>query len=103
MTTIKGTGTFGKVLLTRLRSSSSSSYHHQHHFALKVLEKLTIVRLRQVEHLNSERSTLAIVDHPFIVNLLVNHHSLLYSTLLLNSTINDIEYAHFKMNVIFIY
>jgi hypothetical protein len=36
---------------------------------MKVLEKVTVVRLRQVEHLNSERATLAYVSHPFIVNL----------------------------------
>lgn len=38
---------------------------------MKVLEKVTVVRLRQVEHLNSERATLAFVSHPFIVNLWV--------------------------------
>lgn len=43
-----------------------------HYFAMKVLEKVTVVRLRQVEHLNSERSTLAHVSHPFIVNLCVH-------------------------------
>lgn len=41
------------------------------YFALKVLEKSTVVRLRQVEHVNSERSTLAHVHHPFVVNLCV--------------------------------
>lgn len=65
-----GTGTFGKVLLARLRLCASRPAQTQpHYFALKVLEKVTIVRLRQVEHLNSERSTLAKVEHPFIVNL----------------------------------
>lgn len=69
---VAGTGTFGKVLLSRLRTSSKRPTQTvPHYFALKVLEKVTIVRLRQVEHLNSERSTLANVSHPFIVNLQV--------------------------------
>lgn len=69
-----GTGTFGKVLLARLHPPSNpfnirSQSIQPQFYAVKVLEKLTVVRLRQVEHLNSERSTLAHVSHPFIVNL----------------------------------
>ena len=65
-----GTGTFGKVILSRLRPSPARPHQTApHYFAMKVLEKVTVVRLRQVEHLNSERSTLAQVAHPFIVNL----------------------------------
>ncbi|GAA6005845.1 hypothetical protein JCM11491_004031 [Sporobolomyces phaffii] len=65
-----GTGTFGKVLLARLRTSPSRPSQHQPlYFAMKILEKTTIVRLRQIEHVNSERSTLALVQHPFIVNM----------------------------------
>ncbi|KAK4691616.1 hypothetical protein P7C70_g9312, partial [Phenoliferia sp. Uapishka_3] len=65
-----GTGTFGKVLLSKLRLSQNRPAQTQpHFFAMKVLDKSTVVRLRQVEHLNSERSTLASVSHPFIVNL----------------------------------
>ncbi|KAK4053365.1 cytochrome c oxidase subunit 1 [Microbotryomycetes sp. JL221] len=63
-----GTGTFGRVLLTRSRPRTRPGSQPRY-FALKVLEKVTVVRLRQVEHLNSERSTLARVSHPFIVNL----------------------------------
>ncbi|GAA5963531.1 hypothetical protein JCM8115_003400 [Rhodotorula mucilaginosa] len=65
-----GTGTFGRVILVRLRVSPSRPHQPQPlYFALKVLEKSTVVRLRQVEHVNSERSTLAHVHHPFVVNL----------------------------------
>ena len=82
--TIDRTGTFGKVLLARLRTSPSRPSQNQPlYFAMKVLEKNTIVRLRQVEHVNSERSTLALIQHPFIVNLCVsprNHGSQLVLT-----------------------
>ncbi|KAI0797848.1 cAMP dependent protein kinase [Abortiporus biennis] len=63
-----GTGTFGRVLLVKLRSSSSQS-SNQNCFALKVLKKSEIVRLRQVEHVNAERYILSRVQHPFIVDL----------------------------------
>lgn len=62
-----GTGTFGRVLLVRLRSrpqSDSSGY-----FALKVLSKADIVRLKQVTHTNNERSILSKTNHPFVVDL----------------------------------
>jgi protein kinase A len=90
-----GTGTFGRVLLVRQRPSyRHSSYHpifpHLYeatdpispspattqqadgqlpHFAMKVLRKSEIVRLKQVEHINSERRILERVRHPFIVEL----------------------------------
>ncbi|GAA5831550.1 hypothetical protein JCM11251_000745 [Rhodosporidiobolus azoricus] len=66
-----GTGTFGRVLLARLRPDpiKRPTQSQPHYFAMKVLEKNTIVRLRQVEHVNSERATLAWVRHPFVVNL----------------------------------
>ncbi|GAA5986373.1 hypothetical protein JCM11641_005359 [Rhodosporidiobolus odoratus] len=66
-----GTGTFGRVLLCRLRPDPQKrpTQTQPHYFAMKVLEKNTIVRLRQVEHVNSERATLAWVRHPFVVNL----------------------------------
>ncbi|BGP20952.1 hypothetical protein JCM10213_006668 [Rhodosporidiobolus nylandii] len=66
-----GTGTFGRVLLARLRPDAHKrpTQTQPHYFAMKVLEKSTVVRLRQVEHVNSERATLAWVRHPFVVNL----------------------------------
>lgn len=63
-----GTGTFGKVLLVRHRSSAANPTK-QNHFAMKVLRKTEIVRLRQVEHVNAERYILSRVHHPFVVDL----------------------------------
>ncbi|KJA18599.1 hypothetical protein HYPSUDRAFT_144816 [Hypholoma sublateritium FD-334 SS-4] len=62
-----GTGTFGKVLLVRHRNSPQSGA--QNHFAMKILRKTEIVRLRQVEHVNAERYILSRVHHPFVVDL----------------------------------
>jgi protein kinase A len=45
------------------------------HFALKVLAKAEIVRLKQVEHIQSERGILGRVKHPFIVELCVGRRA----------------------------
>ncbi|KDQ60624.1 hypothetical protein JAAARDRAFT_31588 [Jaapia argillacea MUCL 33604] len=63
-----GTGTFARVLLVRIRGTSTQGPSSQC-FALKVLRKTDIVRLRQVEHVNAERYILSRVHHPFIVDL----------------------------------
>ncbi|CAG8599488.1 6483_t:CDS:2, partial [Acaulospora colombiana] len=63
-----GTGTFGRVLLVKLRPQGNQP-GVAHHFAMKVLKKSDVVRLRQVEHVNAERFILARIRHPFIVDL----------------------------------
>ena len=57
-----GTGSFGRVHLIR-------SNHNGRFYALKVLKKHTIVKLKQIEHTNDERLMLSVVSHPFIVRL----------------------------------
>ncbi|KAH8829578.1 kinase-like domain-containing protein [Flagelloscypha sp. PMI_526] len=64
-----GTGTFGRVLLVRRRKRHGIDEDKARFYALKVLRKTEIVRLRQVEHVNAERYILSRVQHPFIVNL----------------------------------
>jgi len=59
-----GTGTFGRVRLI--------VYHHNKkvvYFALKILNKSEIIRLKQVEHIKAEKRILQSISHPFIVNL----------------------------------
>lgn len=57
-----GTGSFGRVHLVR-------SVHNGRFYALKVLKKQTVVRLKQVEHTNDERRMLSVSVHAFIVRL----------------------------------
>lgn len=52
------------MLLVKLKDVQPTTY-----FALKVLEKDKIVRMKQVEHIKSEKDILASVRHPFAVNL----------------------------------
>lgn len=57
-----GTGSFGRVHLVR-------SCHNTRYYAIKVLNKERVVKMKQVEHTNSEREMLERVRHPFLVNL----------------------------------
>lgn len=57
-----GTGSFGHVHLVRSR-------HNARFYAMKVLQKDKIVRMKQVEHTNSERAMLERVRHPFLITL----------------------------------
>lgn len=57
-----GTGSFGRVHLARSR-------YNGRFYAIKVLRKEQVVRMKQVEHTNSERAILEAVRHPFLVTL----------------------------------
>jgi protein kinase A len=57
-----GTGSFGRVHLVQRRSD-------QQYYAMKVMKKSEVVRLKQVEHTLNEKKILDIIDHPFIVNM----------------------------------
>mmetsp|Transcript_74390 Transcript_74390/g.230732 ORF Transcript_74390/g.230732 Transcript_74390/m.230732 type:complete len:355 (-) Transcript_74390:40-1104(-) len=60
-----GTGTFGRVRLVKIKGSPDRTP-----FVLKILKKSEIIRLKQVEHVRAEKQILAMIEHPFIVNLL---------------------------------
>ena len=57
-----GTGTFGHVKLCKHKATGN-------HFAIKVQKKHDVIRLKQVEHVLSEKKILASTDHPFIVRM----------------------------------
>lgn len=63
-----GTGTFGRVLLVRLKGREVND--RTAYFALKILAKSDIVRLKQVSHVTNEKDILTKVDHPFLVNMI---------------------------------
>jgi serine/threonine protein kinase len=82
-----GTGTFGRVYLVRHRPTSK-------YYAMKTLRKTEVVRLKQVEHINSEKQILSSIRHPFIVNLYV-----LFPTFFLvnyHNTYRILDIGHFK-------
>ncbi|KAF1804099.1 camp-dependent protein kinase 2 [Mucor lusitanicus] len=57
-----GTGSFGRVHLVQSRVNAR-------YYAVKVLKKSEVVRLKQVEHTNNEKHILESVAHPFLVNM----------------------------------
>lgn len=57
-----GTGSFGRVKL--IFHSKENKY-----YALKILKKIEIIKLKQVDHILSEISILNIIDHPFLVKM----------------------------------
>ena len=59
-----GTGTFGRVRLVVYTYNKKPMY-----YALKILKKSEIIKLKQVEHIKAEKSILSRIAHPFIVNL----------------------------------
>lgn len=57
-----GTGSFGRVHLVQSR-------HNLRFYAVKVLKKAQVVKMKQVEHTNDERRMLQKVKHPFLITL----------------------------------
>lgn len=57
-----GTGSFGRVHLVR-------SAHNGRYYAIKVLKKQQVVKMKQVEHTNDERRMLKLVEHPFLIRM----------------------------------
>lgn len=57
-----GTGSFGRVHLVR-------SIHNGRYYAIKVLKKRQIVKMKQVDHTNNERKILKMVQHPFLIRM----------------------------------
>lgn len=57
-----GTGSFGRVHLVQ-------SKHNHRFYAVKVLKKQQVVKMKQIEHTNDERRMLQKVKHAFLVTL----------------------------------
>jgi len=54
-------GSFGRVMLAKNRKTGEF-------YAMKRLKKSDIIKLRQVDHVISENTILADIDHPFLVS-----------------------------------
>ena len=67
-------GSFGRVLLAKNKKTGEF-------FAMKRLKKADIIKLRQVDHVISENTILADIEHPFLVSIPTPHtlfHSYLF-------------------------
>ncbi|KXT09613.1 hypothetical protein AC579_7649 [Pseudocercospora musae] len=66
-----GTGTFARVWLVKLANRKERDNNKV--FALKILRKPDVIRLKQVEHVRNERNVLAAVaGHPFITTMVAS-------------------------------
>ena len=84
LTTTLGTGSFGRVMLCKNKKSGD-------YFAMKRLKKADIIKLRQVDHVISENTILADIEHPFLVSY---HEPLMEPTLNFTN-----EFSYFFLSI----
>ncbi|KAJ3394248.1 hypothetical protein HDU92_007107 [Lobulomyces angularis] len=84
-----GTGTFGRVYLTKSKSNDL-------YYAMKVLKKSEIIRLKQLEHITSEKNILTSINFPFIVNLLCTFKNDYYLFMLEEYVVGGEIFSHLR-------
>ena len=57
-------GTFGRVRLCRIKQQPDNEI-----YALKIMKKAVLVRMKQVDHIKSEKRILERLAHPFVCHL----------------------------------
>ncbi|ORY92103.1 kinase-like domain-containing protein [Syncephalastrum racemosum] len=84
-----GTGTFGRVYLTQFKATNKF-------YAMKVLKKSEVVRLKQVEHLLWEKQILASVRFPFVVDLFCSFQDRTNLYMLLEYVVGGELFSHLR-------
>ena len=59
-----GTGALATVKLVKHVADG-----REHYWALKIMEKKKILKMKQLEHIHNEKALLGEVDHPFVIGL----------------------------------
>jgi len=84
-----GTGAFGRVMFVNHNESKK-------HYALKRLKKAAIIKMKQVDHMMSEKAILKDLEHVFIVNLSGTFHDERYVYLLLEYVVGGEFFTHLR-------
>jgi len=84
-----GTGAFGRVKFVTYRPT-------EQFYALKMLKKAAIIKMKQVDHVTSEKKILEAVKHPFIVNMHGCFHDSRYVYMLLEYIVGGEFFTHLR-------
>eukprot|EP00397_Hematodinium_sp_SG-2012_P005771 GEMP01005793.1.p1 GENE.GEMP01005793.1~~GEMP01005793.1.p1 ORF type:complete len:330 (+),score=48.50 GEMP01005793.1:104-1093(+) len=84
-----GTGSFGRVRFVTYKPGGNF-------YALKILKKSAIIRLKQVDHITSEKNILKTLLHPFIVNMFGIFHDQRFLYLVLEYVVGGEFFTHLR-------
>merc|ERR1719380_48735 len=84
-----GTGAFGRVRFVTHKTSGNI-------YALKTLKKASIIKMKQVDHIVSEKSILQTLKHPFIVNMWGSFHDQRYIYMVLEYIVGGEFFTHLR-------
>lgn len=84
-----GTGAFGRVRFVTHKPSGN-------HYALKTLKKAAIIKMKQVDHIISEKAILSKLQHPFIVNMFGSFHDSRYIHMCLEYIVGGEFFTHLR-------
>ena len=91
-----GTGSFGRVRF--------ATHANGQHYAIKMLRKTDIIRMKQVEHIISENEVLKSLSrdpHPFIVNMASSFQDPCYIYMVIQVVIGGEFFSHLRNAVKF--
>eukprot|EP00928_Gymnodinium_smaydae_P084828 TRINITY_DN680_c1_g3_i1.p2 TRINITY_DN680_c1_g3~~TRINITY_DN680_c1_g3_i1.p2 ORF type:complete len:323 (+),score=76.17 TRINITY_DN680_c1_g3_i1:75-1043(+) len=84
-----GTGAFGRVRFVTHKGNGR-------HYALKALKKAGIIKMKQVDHIMSEKAILQKMRHPFIVQMFGSFHDQRYVFMLLEYVVGGEFFTHLR-------
>lgn len=84
-----GTGAFGRVRFVTFTETGRF-------YALKTLKKAMIIKMKQVDHIMSEKAILARMRHPLIVNMYGSFHDHQYIHMLLEYVVGGEFFTHLR-------